>query len=57
MTWESERRVVKAKPLPLEERIRLALEHIESHGGGDQSLWPYQRFSMTVRELLMAARK
>lgn len=41
--------------IPLRDRVKMAKEHIENHGGGDQTLWPYQRFRMTVAELLEAA--
>jgi len=50
-------RVEDYKPRSLEERIKLAREHAKIHGGLDQSIWPYQRFSMSVGELLAAAER
>lgn len=40
---------------PLSERIEQAREHMRIHGGGEQALWPFQAFSMSVDELLSAA--
>ena len=42
-------------PLPLKERLRLAQEFTKLYGGRGDSLRPYQRFSLTIGELLDAA--
>lgn len=42
--------------LHLSERIRLAREHMDRYGQHDV-LWPNQRFSLTIRELLAAAER
>ena len=44
-------------PLPLKERIRLAKEHAEQHGQRQDALWSYQRFALTIGELLDAAER
>ena len=44
-------------PLPLKERIRLAKEHTEREGQRYNALWPYQRFALTIGELLDAAER
>ena len=41
--------------LPLSERLRLAAEHVENHGQRGDMLWPYQRFAITLGELMDAA--
>ena len=44
-------------PLPLKERIRLAKEHADKEEQRYNSLWPYQRFALTIGELLDAAER
>lgn len=44
-------------PLPLKERIRMAREHMEQHEQQHDALWPYQRFALTISELLAAAER
>lgn len=40
---------------PLTNRIKDAKKHMKQYGGGEQALWPYRDFSLTVNELLEAA--
>lgn len=42
--------------LPIEEKIELAIKHMEQCGD-DTSLWPHQRFSIPIRRLLILAAK